>query len=322
MNKKIFAIVILGSLLLTSVAGLSATGLNVENETIETSYELPDLTISLSAPEKGVLITTVDNNADVTGIKTNPCLNPEIIYIEVYKLYLIDGEWKEAARPCLSTVRSFYNFINNGNGIPAHYHEEDKLERQLPKYSGIGPSFRLRVKAYTDVVYGDTLFNLIEESDETNNYAEITMIPAGIKSRSVEPSFFSLSGDVFLSDDMENLEIKVDGQPLNIYGIESDQVFKNVTVTGTQLETDHPSFAFAPRCSFIGTMILAMVSIFDQLLPNKDLYSHIFDIVDVLPGFYVFPTGEFIVNVGTMKDFCDTGFGGYIFNGLNIQIEE
>ena len=298
MNKKIIAIAIISMFLLTSFSVVSAKTINKAVDEKATSDET-------------IIVTgnAVDKNGDpLYTIEMNSPIFDRYVFIKFYKSEDADYTHNYKGRDVTNKDGTFSLDIWEFYDLP------DVVYYDVMVQTG---GLHLGKKYFSERK------SLEIEEGQTYDLGEIVVPMNGYNNRAAEPSFFSINGDVYIStEDIENLEIKVDGQPLNIDGIESDQVFKNVIITGTQLESDLPSYAFAPRCNFMATMIVAMTAIFQMLLPNIDIYSHIFNIFDILPGVYVFPTGEFIVNVGTMKDFCDTGFGGYIFNGLSIQIEE
>ena len=177
MRKKMLAIAIISMFLLTGFSVVSAA--KIVKPEAKTLDELPDLKISLSSPKKGVIIATVENLADVEGVKEDPCSDPFICYLMIDRVYNIDGQefvlWYD------NMVIEMYSWVNAGHGIPANFYKEYEFDR-FPTYLGIGPSFKLRITAYTDCYHGGE-FSYIVESDESNNHAEIEIAPAGLKSR-------------------------------------------------------------------------------------------------------------------------------------------
>ena len=160
MKKKIFIGSILAALLMASMPFVSAETINEVN--METYSKLPDLKVSLSSPKRGVFVVTLQNDADV------PAVLPDfygycIFTLVVHKVYNSSGSEKERFANIFYLPASEYG----KDAICAHYY--DCFEFNLPL--AYGENFILRGRVRVDDLY------LIPESNESNNYDELDILP-------------------------------------------------------------------------------------------------------------------------------------------------
>ena len=110
-------------------------------------------------------------------------------------------------------------------------------------------------------------------------------------------------------NNVENLEVTINGDPVDINSLSSDLTYKNVKITGTQKPTPDElvgSMAYSIASVFTINFVVNVLGNFFYWLP-EDLLNRIVDSMLKSPGIYCFELGPFTVEMGKMDRFYYSG---------------
>jgi hypothetical protein len=130
-------------------------------------------------------------------------------------------------------------------------------------------------------------------------------------------------------DSIENVEMTIGGNPVDIFGMQEDDVFEDIVIKGNQLDTTEDNL-FSSMCySFFANKVIFYIGTFlfviENLFPDVDMFEVVFNIMKSMPGVYIIKPGQFTITVGSMDNISyapSPVVKSIFFRGFNIEISQ